>query len=169
MLLNILILLECTQSADNLFHSFTVLWETEYFLKSSLLYLSTSVKSCPLVISTVLILTNILGSIFSWPLTIFFLKKPYICPPPNIRITTVVRPHSFNRSSWLGSLSPGMSLLAFLCIFFPSIYMSFLWYGLHACIQYYKWGLTIALHRCTTNSFTLYIIFPESFQESGYS
>ena len=30
--LNIVTLLECTQSADNLFLSFMVLWEKEYFL-----------------------------------------------------------------------------------------------------------------------------------------
>ena len=54
-------LLECTQSADNLFHSFTVLWEKENFLTSNLPCPFSSVKSCPLV---VLILKHILGSIF---------------------------------------------------------------------------------------------------------
>ena len=63
--LNILILLECTQSADNLFHSFTVLWEKEYFLTSNLLCPFAKAKSCPLVLLPVLILTNILGSTFS--------------------------------------------------------------------------------------------------------
>ena len=64
-LLNILTLLECTQLAGNLFHSFKVLWEKEFFLKSNLLSPFNSVKSCPLVILPVLILKNILGSIFS--------------------------------------------------------------------------------------------------------
>ena len=44
--LTILILLECTQSPDNLFHAFTDLWEKEYFLTSNLLCPVSSVKSC---------------------------------------------------------------------------------------------------------------------------
>ena len=67
----------------------------------------TIVKSCPLVI---LILNNILESIFSWPL------KRLLIVPLNLRISGVVRPHSFNASSCLRSLSPGTSLLALLCI-----------------------------------------------------
>ena len=63
-------MLECTQSADNLPHSFTVLWEKEYFLKSNLFCPFTSVKSCPLVILPVLILKNILGSIYCATMTI---------------------------------------------------------------------------------------------------
>ena len=51
------------------------------------------------------------------------------------------------------SLSPGMSLVALLCIF-SSISMSFLRYGLLACIQYSKWGLTIALYRGTIKLFS---------------
>ena len=51
-----------------------------------------------------------------------------------------------------------MSLVALLCIF-SGISMSFLRYGLHACIQYSKWGLTIALYRGTIKLFSLYIIF----------
>ena len=35
--LNILTLLACTQSVDNLFHTLMVLWENEYFLTSNLL------------------------------------------------------------------------------------------------------------------------------------
>ena len=42
------------------------------------------------------------------------------------------------------SLIPGMSLVALLCIF-STTFVSFLRYGLDACIQYSKWGLTIAL------------------------
>ena len=54
-----------TQSADNLFHSFTILWENEYFLTSNLLCPFTSARSCPLVVLPVFILKDILGSIFS--------------------------------------------------------------------------------------------------------
>ena len=65
MLLNIFILLEFQQSADNnLFHSFPVLGEKE------LLCRFTSVKSCSLVILPVLILKYLLGSIFTWPFNI---------------------------------------------------------------------------------------------------
>ena len=41
--LNILTLLACTQSVDNLFHKLMVLWENEYFLTSNLLCFFTSV------------------------------------------------------------------------------------------------------------------------------
>ena len=41
--LNILTLLACTQSVDNLFHTLMVLWENEYFLTSNLLCFFTSV------------------------------------------------------------------------------------------------------------------------------
>ena len=51
-----------------------------------------------------------------------------------------------------------MSLVVLLCIF-SSIYMSFLRYGLYACLQYSKWGLTIALYRGIINLFSLYVIF----------
>ncbi len=49
-----------------------------------------------------------------------------------------------------------MSLVALLCIFSS---ISFLRYGLHACIQYFKWDLTIALYRGTIKLFYLYVIF----------
>ena len=48
--LNILTLLACTHSVDNLFHTLMVLWENENFLTSNLLCLFTSVNLCPLVI-----------------------------------------------------------------------------------------------------------------------
>ena len=51
-----------------------------------------------------------------------------------------------------------MILVALLCIF-SIIFTSFLRYGLHAYIQYSKWGLTIALHRCIITHFSLYVIF----------
>ena len=79
--------------------------------------------------------------------------------PLNLRVvSSVVSPHSLSRSSYLRSLSPVMSLVALLCIF-SSIYMSFLRCGFHACMQYYKWGLTIALYRGTIKLFSLYVIF----------
>ena len=48
--LNILTLLVRTQSADNLFHSFTVLCENENFLISSLHCFFANVTPCPLVL-----------------------------------------------------------------------------------------------------------------------
>ena len=90
-------------------------------------------------------------------ITIQYLKHFYLVPPL-IVASSVVSPHSFNRSSYLRSLSPGMSLVALLCIF-SSISMSFLRYGLHACIQYSRWGLTIALYRGTIKLLSLYDIF----------
>ena len=50
LLVNILKLLACTHSADNLFQTLMVLWENENFLTSNLLRFFTSVKLCPLVI-----------------------------------------------------------------------------------------------------------------------
>ena len=47
--LNILTLLACTHSFDNLFQTLMVLWENGNFLTSSLLCFFTSVKLCPLV------------------------------------------------------------------------------------------------------------------------
>ena len=52
---NILVPREWTQSADNLFHSFMVLSENEYFPTSNLLYPFTRVKSCPLALNSELI------------------------------------------------------------------------------------------------------------------
>ena len=49
-----------------------------------------------------------------------------------------------------------MSLVALLCIF-SSISTSFLRCGFHACIQYSKWGLTIALYRGIIKLFSLYV------------
>ena len=48
--LNILTLLAPTQSADNLFHSFTVLCENENFIISSLHCFFSNVTPCPLVL-----------------------------------------------------------------------------------------------------------------------
>ena len=47
--LNIFTLLTCTQSVDNLFHSFTVIRVIEYFLISNLHCYFTNTTSCPLV------------------------------------------------------------------------------------------------------------------------
>ena len=54
--LNILTLLACTHSSDNLFHTLMVLCENENFLTSNLLCFFTRVKLCPLVILLSLIL-----------------------------------------------------------------------------------------------------------------
>ena len=48
--LNILTLLACSHSSDNLFHTLMVLCENENFLTSNLLCFFTRVKLCPLVI-----------------------------------------------------------------------------------------------------------------------
>ena len=48
--LNILTILAPTQSADNLFHSFTILCENENFLISSLHWFFAYVTPCPLVL-----------------------------------------------------------------------------------------------------------------------
>ena len=136
--LNILTLLACTHSSDNLFHTLMVLCENENFLTSNLLCFFTRVKLCPLVILLSLIWKKkVRINIF---ITIQYLKHFYLIPL-NLRVSSVVSPHSFNRSSYVRSLKPGMSLVALLWIF-SSISMSFLRYGLHACIQYSKWGLT---------------------------
>ena len=49
-LLNILTLLACTHSSDNLFHTLMVHCENENFLTYNLLCFFTRVKLCPLVI-----------------------------------------------------------------------------------------------------------------------
>ena len=136
--LNINTLLAFTHSVDNLFHTLMVLWENENFLTSNLLCFFTSVKLCPLVILLSLISKkNIRINIF---ITIQYLKHFYLIPL-NLRVSSVVSPHSLNRSSYLRSLSPGMSLAVALICIFSSMSMSFLRYGLHACIiciQYSK-------------------------------
>ena len=49
-------------------------------------------------------------------------------------------------------------LVALLCTL-SSISIFFLRYGLHACIQYSKWGLTIVLYSGIISSFSMYTIF----------
>ena len=67
---------------------------------------------------------NIRFNIF---ITIQHLKHFYLVPL-NLRISSVVSPHSFDCSSYLRSISPGMGLVALLCIFssisyvFPGIW-----------------------------------------------
>ena len=63
--LNILTLLACTHSSDNLFHTLMVICENENFLTSNLLCFFTRVKLCPLVILLSLIWKKRLESIFS--------------------------------------------------------------------------------------------------------
>ena len=65
--LNILTLLAPTQSADNLFHSFTVLCENENVLISSLHCFFPNVTPCPLVLLYSLTVKKIFLSIFSYP------------------------------------------------------------------------------------------------------
>ena len=127
-------LLACAHSVDNLFHTLMGLWENENFLTSNLLCFFTRVKLCPLVLLLSLISkNNIKINMF---ITIQYLKNLYLTPL-NLHVSSVVRPHSLSRSSYLRSLSPGMSLVVLLCIF-SSISMSFLRCGFHACIQYSK-------------------------------
>ena len=68
--LNIVTLLAPTQSADNLFHSFTVLFENENFLISSLHCFFANVIPCPLVLLSSLTEKKIFLSIFSYPFNI---------------------------------------------------------------------------------------------------
>ena len=109
--LNILTLLACTHSSDNLFHTLMVLCENENFLTSNLLCFFTRVKLCPLVILLSLISKKKVSiNIF---ITIQYLKHFYLIPL-NLRVSSVVSPHSFNRSSYVRSLNQGMSLVALL-------------------------------------------------------
>ena len=60
-----------------------------------------------------------------------------IYSPLNRLFSRVVKPHSLSCSSQLRSLSSGLFLVALLCII-SSVSISFLRYGLQACIQYSK-------------------------------
>ena len=81
--LNILTLLACTHSSDNLFHTLMVLCENENFLTSNLLCFFTRVKLCPLVILLSLIWKkNVRINIF---ITIQYLKHFYLIPPQSSR------------------------------------------------------------------------------------
>ena len=110
--MSILFLNILTLSADNLFHTFMILWEDEYFPTSNLLCCFTSVKLCPLVITVFYLLKTILESIFAWP---FHVLNTSIWAPLSLRVSSVVIPNSFSRSSYLTSISPGISLVALLC------------------------------------------------------
>ena len=66
-------------------------------------------------------------------ITIRYIKHFYWIPL-NLRVSSVVSPHSLSISSYLRSISPGMSLVALVCIF-QDISMCFLKYGIHACIH----------------------------------
>ena len=81
--LNILTLLACTHSSDNLFHTLMVLCENENFLTSNLLCFFTRVKLCPLVILLSLIWKKkVRINIF---ITIQYLKHFYLIPPQSSR------------------------------------------------------------------------------------
>ena len=86
-----------------------------------------------------------------------YYNLPFEPPPPHLWVLSVVSPHSFNLSSYLKSLSPVVSLVVLLCILL-SIPMPFLQYGLHVCILYTKWGITITLYRGTINHFSWDVI-----------
>ena len=68
--LNILTLLTHTQSADNMFHSFTILCENENFLISSLHCFFADVTPCLLVLLSSLTKKKLFLSIFSYPFNI---------------------------------------------------------------------------------------------------
>ena len=106
-------LLAVTQSVNNLFHSFIVLCENEYFLISNLRRSFTNFTSCPLVLLSFLKEKNIFLPIFSYP---FNILKTSILSPLNHLVSRVVKPYSFRRSSELRSLSSGIILVALLCI-----------------------------------------------------
>ena len=77
--LNILTLLACTHSSENVFHTLMVLWENENFLTSNLLCFFIRVKLCPLVILLSLISKKkVRINIF---IPIQYLKHFYLIPP----------------------------------------------------------------------------------------
>ena len=80
-ILIVIFLLECTHSADNVFHSHTVIWEKEYFLTATLLCCFTNVKSCTLVCLPVLILKKKIIRVYIF-MTIQYLKKIIFDPVP---------------------------------------------------------------------------------------
>ena len=56
------------------------------------------------------------------------------------------------------SSSSRISLVTLRCT--PSsVLVSFLWYGLHACMQYFKCGLSIALYNGMISFFSIYVMF----------
>ena len=138
-LLNIFILLECTHTITRQcihFINATVLKRILCNIQPILCPIfSENSYYLPVRLLPVLFLTNILGSIFSGP---FNILNNFYFISLNLRISYVVRPHSFNISTYLISLSPGISLVALLCLLFKRVPMSFLRYCLNACIQYSK-------------------------------
>ena len=106
--LNILTLLAHTQSADNLFLSFTVLCENENFLISSIHCFFANVTPCPLVLLSSLTDKKIFLSIFSYP---FNILSTSIWSPLNFLVFSIVKPHSFRRISLLIFLSFGIILI----------------------------------------------------------
>ena len=94
--LNILTLLAPIQSANNMFHSFTVLCEKENDLISNLHCFFANVTPCPLVLLSSLTDKKICLSIFSYP---FNILKTYIWSPRSFLVYSVVNPHSFRRIS----------------------------------------------------------------------
>ena len=68
-------------------------------------------------------------------ITIKYLKHFYLIPPLIFAFLVLSDHIHLIVLHNVRSLSPGMSLVALLCIV-SSIFMSFLRYGFHACIQY---------------------------------
>ena len=92
--MDILTLLACTHYVDNLFHTLMVLWENENFLTFNT---SLFVHQPELVPSSYINFLNfdfknIINNIF---ITIQCLFDPLL----NLRVSSVVSPHSFSRSS----------------------------------------------------------------------
>ena len=80
--LNILTLLACTHSSDNLFHTLMVLCENENFLTSNLLCFFTRVKLCPSYFTFFNLEKKVRINIF---ITIQYLKHFYLIPPHSSR------------------------------------------------------------------------------------
>ena len=94
--LNILTLPPPTQSADNMFHSFTVLCENENFLISSLHCFFANATPCPLVLRSSLTEEQIILSTFLYPFKILNIS---IWFPLSLLVSYVVKPRSFRRIS----------------------------------------------------------------------
>ena len=87
---NIFTLPEFTQTVDNLFNSFILLFENECLLISNLHWSFSNVTSCPFVTLCFLSEKNIFLSIFPYPLQ--FLETS-IWSPINILVSRYVKPH----------------------------------------------------------------------------
>ena len=89
-----------------------VLWENEYFVTSNLLRSFTSEILCRILFYFPYLQKCIRINIF---ITIQYIKRFYLIPL-NHRVSNVVSPDSFSRSSYIIYISPGMRIFALLCI-----------------------------------------------------